>query len=67
MNSELKRFILGISLFVAGMIGSGLNLISNSITLQVDGNNFIPLTMFLVTFATMIVGLVLVLKKKKNN
>ena len=67
MNSELKRFILGISLFVAGMIGSGLNLISNSITLQADGNNFIPLTMFLVTFATMIVGLVLVLKKKKNN
>lgn len=67
MNSELKKFILGIALFVAGMIGSGLNLISNSITLQAGDNNFIPFMMFLVTLATTIIGLVLMLKKSKEN
>ena len=67
MNNELKRFILGITLFVSGMIGAGLNLISNSITLQAEDNNFIPFVMFLVSFVTMIIGLVLMLKKNKNN
>lgn len=66
MNNEIKKFIIGVVLFMTGVIGSGLNLISNSITLQADDNNFIPLMMFLITLSTAIVGLVLMLKRKNN-
>ena len=62
MEKNLKKFILGITLFVSGLIGSGLNLISNSIVLQTNGNNVIPLGMFIITLATAIVGLVFMIK-----
>ena len=62
MEKNLKKFILGITLFVSGLIGSGLNLISNSIVLQTNGNNVIPFGMFIITLATAIVGLVFMIK-----
>ena len=48
----MKKFILGITLFVSGLIGAGLNLTSNSIVLQSEGNNVIPFAMFIVTLGT---------------
>ena len=62
MDKNLKKFILGITLFVSGLIASGLNLISNSIVLQVKGNNVIPLSMFILTLACSIVGLAFMIK-----
>ena len=62
MEKNLKKFILGITLFVSGLIGSGLNLISNSIVLQTNGNNVIPFGMFIITLATAVVGLVFMIK-----
>ncbi len=66
MDKNLKKFILGITLFVSGLIASGLNLISNSIVLQSNGNNVIPLTMFVLTLACSIVGLVFMIKYIKK-
>lgn len=66
MDKNIRKFILGITLFVSGLIGSGLNLISNSIVLQTEGNNVIPFTMFLVTLATAVVGLAFMIKFLKN-
>ena len=66
MEKNVKKFILGITLFVSGLIGSGLNLISNSIVLQSEGNNLIPFTMFIVTLAVAIVGFVLMIKNLKK-
>lgn len=66
MNKDLKKFILGITLFVSGLIGAGLNLISNSIVLQSEGNNVIPFAMFIVTLGTAIVGLILMIKNLKK-
>ncbi len=66
MEKNVKKFILGITLFVSGLIGSGLNLISNSIVLQSEGNNLIPFTMFILTLATAIVGLIFTVKYIKK-
>lgn len=66
MDKNLKKFILGITLFVSGLIASGLNLISNSIVLQVKGNNVIPLSMFILTLACSIVGLAFMIKYIKK-
>ena len=67
MSKEVKKFILGITLFVSGLIASGLNLISNSIVLLQDGgNNAIPLTMFVVTLGVAITGLVIMIKNLKK-
>ena len=66
MEKNVKKFILGITLFVSGLIGSGLNLISNSIVLQSGGNNLIPFTMFILTLATAIVGLIFTVKYIKK-
>lgn len=66
MEKNVKKFILGITLFVSGLIASGLNLISNSIVLQSEGNNLIPFTMFILTLATAIVGLVFIVKYTKK-
>lgn len=66
MDKNLKKFILGITLFVSGLIASGLNLISNSIVLQVEGNNVIPLSMFILTLACSIVGLAFMIKYIKK-
>ena len=66
MDKNLKKFVLGITLFVSGLIASGLNLISNSIVLQVEGNNVIPLSMFILTLACSIVGLAFMIKYIKK-
>jgi ABC-type uncharacterized transport system fused permease/ATPase subunit len=66
MNKDIKKFILGITLFLSGLISSGLNLISNSIVLQTKGNNLIPFTMFIVTLAVAVVGFVLMIKNLKK-
>lgn len=66
MSKEVKKFILGIALFVSGLIASGLNLISNSIVLLQEGNNVIPLTMFVVTLGVAITGLVIMIKNLKK-
>lgn len=66
MDKNLKKFILGITLFVSGLIASGLNLISNSIVLQSNDNNVIPLSMFILTLACSIVGLVFMIKYIKK-
>ena len=66
MEKNLKKFIVGIVLFISGIIGSGLNLISNSIVLSSNGNNLIPFGMFLVTLTAGIVGLVYMIKYLKK-
>ncbi len=66
MTKETKKFILGVTLFVSGLITSGLNLISNSIVLLQEGNNAIPLTMFIVALGATIAGLVMMIKNLKK-
>lgn len=66
MDKDIKLFILGLVIFITGIIGSGLFIISNSITLAADQNNLIPITMFILMVASAIFGLVLAIKKIKK-